>query len=161
MGNQLQNQSSPPVKVETPQSSELIRRPLVASPSNTARRFNPGGNLPQQLQQAQAFGHRLQQFQVQAKSAAPNVAAPPSWHLRTLPHQAGQPSTIQRQGDSDQPQSASADQSSAPAPPVQFFVTKLIGALISPILNILFGGGGEGGGEGGSTEGDVGGGADF
>jgi hypothetical protein len=80
--------------------------------------------------------------------------------LRTLQQQAGQPSAIQRQGNPDQPQSANANQSSTPAPPVQFFIGKLIGALISPVLKILFGGGGGGGGGGGAEEGG-GSGADF
>lgn len=161
MGNQLQNQSSPPVKAEA-QSSELMRRSLVAAPPSPVCRPSPRSNLPQQLQQAQSFGHRLQQFQVQAKSTVPGSAAP-SWHLRTLQQQAGKSSAIQRQSDPDQPQSARADQSSAPAPPVQFFIGKLIGALISPILKILFssGDGGGGGDSGGGAEEASGGGADF
>lgn len=131
---------------------------MTASPG-TVHRPNSVSSLPQQLQQAQAFGHRLQQFQVQAKPTEPGATIASNWHVRTL-QQPGQPLTIQRQVDSEQSQSVNRDQSSAPAPPVQFFISKLIGSLISPILNILFGGGGGDSGGGGPEEAS-GGGADF
>lgn len=140
--------------------SDLIGRGPMAIPTSIARKPDSTASLPQQLQQAQAFGHRLQQFQVQAKSADSRRMASPGWHLRTL-SQAGQPLAIQRQVDAAQLQSASSEQSSASAPPVQFFITSLIGALISPILKILFSGGGSGGGDGGGAEESGGGGADF
>lgn len=140
--------------------SDLVGRGPMTIPTRTARQPDGTASLPQQLQQAEAFGHRLHQFQVQAKSTHSQKMATPSWHLRTL-SEARQPLTIQRQTtDAVQRQSASPEQSSAPAPPVQFFIGRLIGSLISPILKILFSsGGGDSGGGGPEEVGD--GGADF